>query len=147
MSEEIYSFPEEIEKPKYLIPSYGIVKYDPKLGRNFDPWWIILQVEEDFQKLYRWFFKKTGKPLYPPAWGTHVSLNRGVEPDKKELWGSREGQRIDFLYDPEFATNGKHWWVHVYSKHFLEIRNELGLSEEAYSGWTRFHLTIGKESE
>lgn len=123
--------------------------YDPCSGKRFDPWWIILECDKDLSTLYRWFFfKHTGKQLVAPAWGSHISISRGVEPPYKEFWGLDAGKTIEFLYDPtDLATNGKHWWFHCYSDAILDLRTRIGLPPDAHHQWRRFHLTFGKEWE
>lgn len=154
----ICTFPKGVKRPEYLLRSSGRLVYGPKrpprnkpskskYNHPHDEWWIILECDHDLSGLYRWFFKRYGKELYAPAWGTHISINRGEEPKYPEFWKAREGERLWFYYEPVFHTNGKHWWMHVYTDEFAFIRENLGLSKSAHSDWKRFHITIGKEFE
>lgn len=150
------SFPEGVERPEFLLKSSGRLVYGPKRPPkkfhapspwNFphDEWWIVLECDHDLSALYRWFMKKMGKELLAPAWGTHISISRGEPPKNMDKWGFRSGERFSFHYEPIFHTNGKHWWMHVYSDEFGFIREGLGLSKTAHNNWRRFHLTVGKE--
>lgn len=125
----------------------GRIAYDPRVGKMFDPWWIIVRCDKDLASLYRWLFLRgTGRRLIAPSWPAHISVNRGVKPANESAWGKEEGRVVRFSYDPiDIATNGKHWWIHCYSDEFAGLRRDLGLPAEAHSGWTRFHMTFGVE--
>ena len=130
---------------KNFPKSQGIIRYDPqRRGRSKEPWWIILECDKDLAAYQRCLASKLGIDLYAPNWGSHVSINRGVEPVHKKMWGKHEGEIIEFQYDPNCDTNGNHWWLHVYCDFFATLRDELGLPKEAHTKWQRFHLTIGK---
>ena len=144
-----YTFPKGIEKPDTLLEAEGVVVYDPSSGSRKDPWWIILECNKDMARFYReLFFWENKIRLFPPAWGCHISINRGMEPPNKENWGLDAGRIIRFAYDPcDIGTNGKHWWLHCYSDEILELREKIGLPPDAHHKWKRFHLTFGKKWE
>ena len=51
------------------------------------------------------------------------------------------GKKIKFQYDPsEIRSNGRHWWVKIYSKDAENIRTAVGLTPTPYFN---FHLTLG----
>ena len=54
-----------------------------------------------------------------------------------EKWNKKE---IEFTYDTNVRTNGEDWWLRVYSKDLLDIREEAGLPRNPFFN---LHLTIG----
>lgn len=144
--------------------TYGFLKYDPtSRTTRFDPWWLAVMCPVGLAKFYQdliakeatkvvsskevfgigdWPVIKKGVKVATSVWGPHVSLVRGEEPFRKELWGKYDGQRINFRYSRVVGTNGCHYWLPVYSKEFEDIRLELGLPRKTRAP---FHFTIGRD--
>jgi hypothetical protein len=60
----------------------------------------------------------------------------------REIWDGRETM---FMYDPaEIRSNGKHWWLKVYSEEAMRIRTVAGLEPIPHFP---FHMTIGYANE
>ena len=123
--------------------SSGSLIYDPQSLSVPTPglWWLILECSPDLGRYYRQMvFKYTGQKLQKPAWDTHISVVRGEEPLKKELWGRKE--IVEFSYDPKLLTNDEYYWLEVKCDRLLDIREELGLPRIPKIG---LHLTIGRK--
>lgn len=101
----------------------------------------MLQCEPDLSLYYCWFVqKRLGIKLQRPIHGSHISIVRGEVIPNLNRWNAYQGQVIYFHYSNEIETNGKYWWLYVYSPCLVSIRHELGLdSQPEYD----FHLTIG----
>jgi hypothetical protein len=152
------------------LTAAGYLKYDPKHNATrHEKWWMILICNRDIIEYYKhwvlkfgtkivrsedwlghreltspdnWGMVTRGVQVAESAWKSHVSIIKGEEPKRKDLWGKYEGKRIVFEYDNALKTNGAHWWINVRSDDFCDIRTELGLSPYANAP---FHLTIGKD--
>ena len=119
-----------------MFTSIGVLHYDPKQGKNYDPWWALLECDEQIADYYSWQLKKFGVEVWPNSkglWGTHVSVLKGEPVPNPEAWAKYEGYQM-IRYD-----NGKHAWVDVYSEHLSTIRMELGFPEKFW-----YHLTVGR---
>lgn len=106
---------------------------------------IVANVSNDMSHYYSNFlFKEYGLLLEPPPFGSHVTINNGIEliqdlelhmPYLKEL----NGKKIKIQYEPIIKRHWEFFVVKVYSDDFNEIRKRLGLSVKE-----SFHITIGK---
>jgi hypothetical protein len=122
--------------------SLGALHFDPKKDtKHFEPWWVLLLCDDGIVTLYRWFLKTYGLDTEPNRlWGAHVSVIKGQEPTKKELWGTKEGQRVEFWYTDQIRwDNEKHAWLDCFSPEMSNIRQEMGLPGKSF-----FHLTLGR---
>ncbi|MEW6490994.1 MAG: hypothetical protein AB1589_00370 [Cyanobacteriota bacterium] len=121
--------------------SNGILKYFPLEGAQQNRGWLILDCEVDLSLYYCWFVKKRfGIKLQRPMHGFHISIVRGEVIPSIEQWNAYQGQMSHFYYSNQIGTNGKYWWLDVYSPCLVSIRQELGLeSQPEYD----LHLTIG----
>jgi hypothetical protein len=123
------------------------IKYDPvpltgKAETMFKEWWMIATVEGELTEYYAWFvLKRTGIILQRPAWGAHISVIRGEEPENKKLWKKYQDSEVTMVYDPDVRTNGEHWWMRAHCPELLDIREELGLVR---FGSFNLHLTLGR---
>jgi hypothetical protein len=131
-----------------LIKTSGKIAFDPQRKDSFAPWWAMVELDCDICKYYQWFLnKRFGIKLQIPLWGPHISFIRGEECDDfiwgymKALWNNMP---IEFAYDPNIRTNGRHWWLRVECEKLEEIRTELKLPKDSYFN---LHLTIGSANE
>lgn len=110
------------------------------------PWWMILQCDQGIMEYYRWWIHNHyrdvwGRPIYktcPPLARSHISVVRGEEPRIPNVWDKLIGQRLEFKYNFDLQTNGKHWWVYVEAPALLQIRRDLGLNPPKFP----LHLTV-----
>ncbi|NJO61534.1 MAG: hypothetical protein HC836_25785 [Richelia sp. RM2_1_2] len=146
----------------------GIIEYDPirqginstdSNGRqNRDKWWVIVRVNSEICRYYRWWISK--EILNPlgferrkdairngfhfidlPSWGPHISVLRGERPrdDLMYLWKKYDGRRVEFDYSHKIECEGDYFFVEVRSDFLTNIRKELELP----IGY-RFHITVGR---
>lgn len=127
---------------------------------EFESWWALLRCDHGLVEYYkywiersavysisskRWFqendisflsedqwkIQQVGFKLNKSAWGPHISVVRGEQPKYPELWNKYKNKKILFEYNPEYInTNGKHWWIRIYSEELEQIRTELGLTSQ-----------------
>ena len=122
--------------------SYDPVPLTGNAEKMSRPWWMIATIDGEMTDYYAWFLKKrTGIVLQRPAWGAHISVIRGEEPVNKELWKKHEQKEVNLLYDIDLRTNGDHWWMRVFSRDLLDVREELGLFRFPQFA---MHLTLGR---
>lgn len=130
-----------------MFTSAGKLMYDPhKSGKRIikaSDWWIILKTDEGIVDYYKhWIRKHYDVKFENTIWGSHISVNRGVVPPKKELWNKHKGEMVEFTYTNRvYRVNDIFFCVDAYSTRLEEIRLELGLSKQPNYG---FHLTIGR---
>jgi hypothetical protein len=125
-----------------MFTSTGILHYDPLPGsKHYEPWWGLLQCDDQIAKYYTWHLKRHGVEVDPAnLWGVHVSILKGESPPKPEVWGKYEDYEVEFHYNHLIRyDNGKHAWVDVYSEDLSKIREELGFAPKFW-----YHLTIGR---
>lgn len=87
--------------------------------------------------------------LQQPAWGAHISVIRGEIPyiddieKSKEIWNSfkneYDGKKIEFEYELQPKTNGKHWWLRVICDELKSIREKMNYQRSEIG----LHLTLG----
>lgn len=119
--------------------------FDPRTHNIVsDPGWMIAQTDRAIEFYYAQYVKKRfGIELERSAWGSHISIIKGVLPKKnKHLWNHKAvtSLKIPFKYTHTIHTNGKHWWLNVQCEDFSNIREEFGLPRKDGN----FHLTIGR---
>jgi len=133
-----------------MINVKGIIHFDPlplTTKHKKQAKWknhANVQLNCELDKYYAWFVKtRYNVKLNPPQRGPHVSFIADIvsnpELYKKvmEKWNKKE---IEFTYDTNVRTNGEDWWLRVYSKDLLDIREEAGLPRNPFFN---LHLTIG----
>lgn len=108
---------------------------------------VICEIDGDIDKYYAWFLEKRfNLVLNRPLRRAHITIvnDRKSEMDLDMYEKMKEhfnGKEITFTYEPdEIRSNGKHWWLKVYSEESKAIRKFMGLSENPYQP---LHLTIG----
>ena len=109
----------------------------------------ICQTECDIHEYYAWFLNtRFNLKLNKPIRKAHITIIKDKIPDielYKQAKQMFDGKEVVFKYDPnEIRTNGKHWWLKVYSDDVKNIRTILGLTPEPKHP---FHLTIGYANE
>jgi hypothetical protein len=127
----------------YCFSSNGKITYDPKKGKVFEPWWAILECDNEILRYYKWLLLKEGIEIQKGSlWGAHITWIRGEEPHNKSFWGKYDGIEIEFRYSNFLRyDNGRHVWLDVYCPKFNEMREELGLQPLRSMS---LHLTIGR---
>jgi len=98
----------------------------------------------DLEKYYAWFIEKRfNLKLNQTIRGTHVSFINDRFPDEK-LWNDYSkifhNKEITFYYDPAVHTNGKHWWLRIFSPDAESVRSAIGLDPEPHYA---MHLSLG----
>lgn len=111
---------------------------------------VICEIDDDTDIYYSWFlYKRFGLKLNRSIRKAHITI---INDKKSELdinmydkaKESFNGQVLTFKFDPqEIRSNGKHWWVKVYSNEADVMRNVVGLDNPYYP----YHLTIGYANE
>jgi hypothetical protein len=135
-----------------MFESTGKLLYDPHARIKQAPFWCILKTDEGIVDYYKHWIKKElaldldGKrhpiKFETTVWGSHVSVNRGVQPPNIKLWKKHQGENIKFTYSNRvYHINNWFFCVDAYSERLEEIRTELGLSKTPPYG---FHVTIGR---
>ena len=104
---------------------------------------MILKTGEGILQYYQHWLKKVyDMHFIRTVWGSHISVNRGVEPPNPKKWGKYEGEWINFTYTNRiYRATDIFLCVDAYSPRLEEIRVELGLQPQPNYG---FHLTIGR---
>jgi hypothetical protein len=124
--------------------STGIIKYDPHVERGtFKPHWVILKCDKELVRYYQHiFYTLYFKKLQTAMWANHISLVRGEKPTIPDNWKLYNGKVIEFTYEYPgfFYSNGKHFWLKVWSEQFGDIRESLGLPREPK---IQYHMSIG----
>lgn len=107
--------------------------------------WAWVECPKDVGDYYcavvKWLW---GIKLSPPLNGPHITLVAGKyeEANQHPLWGSMEGQEVEFEYSG-LMYEQSYWWLRVIEDSELrKIRTDLGLTPELKYP---FHLTIGKD--
>jgi hypothetical protein len=104
-------------------------------GRN----WVILYCSRDLVRLYASMIPKAWGKVQPPKHGAHISVVRDDEV-RSSRSRFRDGETIEFTYDPAMLWSEKYVWMDVESKELVEVRRKMNLSDEPKYG---FHLTVG----
>lgn len=111
----------------------------------------ICNIIGDIDLYYAWFLKKRfNLELNRSIRGAHITIiNDRIEDfDLKQYDLAKSlfnNKPLKFTYYPdEIRSNGKHWWLKVYSDEAKAIREFIGLNREPY---TPFHLTLGYSNE
>jgi len=128
------------------MKSVGTLRYSPKLlGGRSEKWWLVLDCDESicayYRDLYCLFHHKT-RQIIKPAWDSHITVIRNEEPLYKEFWEKYVGEQVEFEYETSPQTDGNYWWLGVDCQRLLDIRIELGLSEQPIFP---LHLSVGHE--
>lgn len=128
----------------------GNLLFDPinisKKHHSQSSWKKVAMVvfKGDIHAYYAWFLEKRfSLVLNPPVRGAHVTIiSDKIDNDTYEqAFKLFDGKTISFDYEPaEIRTNGKHWWLKVYSTDSQNIRRALGLTPDPYMA---LHLTLG----
>jgi hypothetical protein len=126
-----------------MFTSTGILRYNVMQGKYSQPWWALLECDDQIADYYAWQLKRRGIEVHSNAsglWGTHVSVLKGDPPPDPTAWGRYEGYEVEFNYTHLIRyDNGEHAWVDVYSEDLSAIRQELGFP---FKPW--YHLTVGR---
>lgn len=108
--------------------------------------WAWVECPKDVGDYYiaiaKWLW---GVKLSPPLNGPHITLVAGKYemPKDMTLWGSREGEEVEFEYSG-LVHVADYWWLKIIEDSELrKFRTDLGLSEELKYP---FHLTVGKDN-
>ncbi len=126
---------------RFMFLSNGVLKYFPLEGLENNTGWLILQCDLDLSLYYCWFIQRRfGIKLQRPLHGSHITVVRGEVIKSFDKWNAYQGNIIQFHYSNIIGTNGKHWWLDVYSPCLISIRQELGLEPQPKYD---LHLTIG----
>jgi len=134
----------------FLYSCVGILLYNPPRGKmKTNPWWLVVDVEPEITRYYRWWVQKEkGILLCKPSWDAHITVVRGMEPTNSDIWNKHNLREIKFsiCHMPRQSgdTTGwdrpdNYWFVDIFSKNLSDIMTELGFPEKE-----KYHLTIGR---
>jgi hypothetical protein len=107
----------------------------------------MVRTECDIERYYAWFLEKRfNLVLNKTLRGTHMTfINDRMEFEEFEKASEIfHGRELEFFYETEPRTDGKHWWLRAYSPQAEDIREAVGLSRVPFY---TFHLTIGHANE
>lgn len=140
-----------------LLQGKGIIHFEPELRtkkqvRQSD--WkstAVIEIQGNIHEYYAWFLKKRfNLELNKLVRGSHITFisdrlaDCNIE-EYKKIKEHFQGKEISFLYDVEdVCTNGKHWWLRVYSPEALSIREIAGFPRDPFFG---LHMTLGYANE
>jgi len=125
-----------------MYKTKGRLIFDPRKGtKDFEPWWVLLNLDREIQRYYAWHLLRYGIPVCTGSqWGCHISVVKGEKPTNETEWGKKHGKFIEITYSGQMRRdNDKHVWIDVYSDELAEFRASLGLPHKR-----RFHITIGR---
>lgn len=110
---------------------------------------VICITYDDIDLYYSWFLlNRFNLTLNRSIRGAHVTIINDRIPNKityDKIKNLYDGKEIEFTYNPtEIRSNGKHWWLKVYSEESKEIRKLIGLDENPYMP---LHLTLGYSTD
>lgn len=126
------------------MKSVGKLIYTPKTHLASSDRWLVLMCDDEISKYYRHLFYKEypwlGK-LTRPVWGTHISVIRGENVPRNDLWKMDANKLVEFEYEPGVQDNGEYYWLKVHCDYLLDLRAKYGLQRYPKFG---LHLTIGR---
>jgi hypothetical protein len=141
------------ERKKDLIRAVGIMDWEPenktRKHQTHSKWKRVAMIKTgcDLEMYYAWFLERRfNLVLNKTIRGSHVTfISEEIDfktfEEASNLW---HGKELEFFYEIEPRTDGKHWWLRVHSPQAEEIRQSLGLEREPYFA---FHLTLGHANE
>lgn len=108
---------------------------------------LIVEVDNGIVQLARALVPKAVR-LNVQRYAPHISVVRREVPVHKDVWGSHEGEIVEFFYSPIAFNDDSYYWILAFSEKLHEVRVELGLERlSEYSrppdGTDAFHITIG----
>ena len=136
-----------------LVKVKGILNFYPKdvtRKHKIQSVWkrvALIETKCDTELYYAWFLKKRfGLILNQTIRGTHISFisDKFADNTWDEYAKEFHGKEITFYYEIEPLSDGKHWWLRVYSPDAEAIRITCGLNPKPYYG---MHLTLGYANE
>ena len=129
------------------MKSIGKLIYTPKTHLASSDRWLVLMCDDEISKYYRHLFYKEypwlGK-LTRPVWGTHISVIRGENVPRSDLWKMDANKVVEFEYEPGVQDNGEYYWLKVHCDELLDLRAKYGLQRYPRFG---LHLTIGRTTK
>jgi hypothetical protein len=127
-----------------LFTSSGTLRYEDKK--------LVVLADQQLSDYYRSMIPKYYR-VQPQKYRAHISVVRKETPPDMSLWGKREGERVEFQYQPYLHNDATYWWLNIFCVHLEEVRRELGLPvsspyTQPPSGFKKcFHLTVGNTKE
>jgi len=117
----------------------GKLKYSTKKMN-----WLTLEVDPEIGRYYRFIHNNEYygcKIINRPSWDEHITIIRNEDIIKNQnLWGSNNGNIVQFELDLIVKNNGNFVWMDVECQYFYDLRLLFGLKKEPEFP---FHLTIG----
>lgn len=132
---------------RFQFKMKGTLRFDPGKGtKHYDPWWCIVDLDEEVAHYYKWILKRWGQDTFPPngLWGFHVSAIKGEEPTKnKNVWADLNGQTVEIYYGTWINySNGRHAWLDCFSDDLCDLREVYGL--DINNRKVKYHATLGR---
>lgn len=125
-----------------MISAKGTISVESHKGR------IVLDVSDDFVKLYYWFISKHyWIRMNTPMHGAHITLANNKYHSKinwrKALWYDKK--EVEFTYDPYIIEGGYRkgflmYYIKVFSDELEKMKKNIGINDG--DGYRGLHLTI-----
>jgi len=128
-----------------MLRSYGTLVYDPimKGQKVKEKFWLMLSCDQELTRYYGWLLlRQHCVKLRRPGWDTHISVIRNEEVINPAKWGWGAGKKVEFRYEPEVLSNGRHFWIRVECEKMLDLREWYGLPRFPSR---QLHLTLGND--
>ena len=117
-----------------IYSSIGIIESHKE---GFKSNWVIVKTDSEIARYYNSFFNF---PIDLPARGPHITIIAG---EKESLifpineFKYLDNTNVEFKYHNTVYTNGKAFWLEVFSEEINTIRVKHGLAHK------QLHLTVG----
>lgn len=103
--------------------------------------WYFLGLDTDFSAYYKWLYSRAFRGWSLPMNGCHITFIAGEKDDRiishSEIVPYLD-QDIKFWYSNQVYTNGRAFWLPVFSFDLDCIRQDLGLTPRI-----SYHITLG----
>lgn len=115
--------------------SVGILSYGPGYKAS-------VLVDPGIAEFYRSLIPKW-EPVALQLYAPHITVVRSkFETPTAGIWGAREGEKVEFSYEPVIYCDWFYFWLDAHSEQICQIREEMGLPPCRY-GRDRHHISLG----
>lgn len=125
-----------------VFDGYIMFKSTGKIIYKENPYNVIVLIDKEICRYYRSLLPKYFF-IRPQMYDPHISVVRKKIPRNLTLWKKHENEIVEFTYSHEIQTDGKYYWLSVWSDPLNQIRTELDVDISDYRDKILFHITIG----